>query len=252
MVQLKNVSLIRTSRDYENASLKNLAVQAFQAPLHFFTKKKITEYFLKEINLTINHGEKVALIGRNGSGKSTLCRVIAKQLFPSSGQLHSDIRINLFSQIENCFFRELTGRENLEFLFDFIYENLSPEKKQLLIDEAIDFSGLEKKIDRPIENYSLGMISRLALSLITAHPHDFLILDEVHTHADSDFRKKISGRLERIIKNSKSFLLVSHYEEDVTKNCQRGILLDHGKVLFDGPIEKAIALYNFLPKETHV
>lgn len=233
-------------------TLKNLAIAALQAPISYFTQKKVTEYFLKDINIEIGIGEKVAFIGRNGSGKSTLCRLIAGQLFPTSGQISTLARISHFSQLEESFFPELTGRENLEFFMAAIFPHLELTEFQTVLSESIQFSGLEQKIDRPVETFSQGMVSRLALSLITAHSHEFLIMDEVHSHADEEFRKKLSERLQKTIARSKSFVIVSHYLEDLLSSCDRGIVFDAGLILFDGGIEKAIACYRLLPKADRV
>ena len=96
------------------------------------------------------------------------------------------------------------------------------------------------------------MISRLALSLITAFPHDFLILDEIHNHADEGFRQKISTRMKKTIETSATFIIVSHNLDDLILSCERGIVFDAGRVLFDGNIEKAIACYRLLPIAEHV
>ena len=233
-------------------TLKNLAIAALQAPVSYFTQKKVTEYFLKDINIEIGLGEKVAFIGRNGSGKSTLCRLIAGQLFPSSGKISTLARISHFSQLEDSFFPELTGRENLEFFMSVLFPGLEPVEFKNVINECINFSGLEKKIDRPVETFSQGMVSRLALSLITAHSHEFLIMDEVHNHADEEFRKKLSERLQKTIACSKSFVIVSHYLDDLLSSCDRGIVFDAGHVIFDGSIEKAVACYRLMPKADRV
>lgn len=252
MLQIKDLSLIRTSRDYRNSSIRDMVIEAAQAPITFFTRKKITEHFLKNISLSVTQGERIALIGRNGSGKSTLCRIIAKQLFPSEGSIALQGRVSLFSQIEESFFKDLTGRENLQLFIAFIYSHLAKKMQTVLLQDCITFSGLDKKIDRPVYSYSLGMLSRLALSLITAYQHDILVLDEVHNHADINFRKSVSARFEKTVTSSKTLILVSHYEEDLLKNCDRGLVLEKGQIIFDGPLQKALACYKLLPRDTYV
>ena len=252
MLKIRDLTLIRTTRNYQNSSIKSLLIEAALAPVSFFTQQKITEFFLQDINIDLLPGDRVAFIGRNGSGKSTLCRLIAGQLFPSSGTITRNLKVSLFSQLEESFFAELTGKENLEFFLHAIFPEIDKDKFQNIFEDCISFSGLEKRIDRPIETYSLGMVSRLALSLLTAHHHEILILDEVHNHADENFRKKFSARLANTIHGSQSLIVVSHYFEDLLTSCNRGIVFDSGRIIFDGSIEKAVACYKLMPPVDHV
>lgn len=248
MLVLKDVNLIRTNHNYQNTSLKGLVSAGLFSIFEYFIQKNITEYFLKNINLTIKNGEKIAILGKNGSGKSTLCKLIAKQFKPSSGLISNTFDIRLISEIESCFYKELTGRENLEFLANILYPNLTELKLKELITSCLDFSELQIYADRLVETYSLGMLSRLALSLITSLPQDFLILDEIYTHADMFFRKKLSTRFKNYLGEVSTYIIVSHYDEDVLVNCNRGIVMHKGQICFDGTIDKAIAVYKLLPE----
>src|SRR3989338_5723905 len=117
------------------------------SPIKALTSTKATEFFLKDITLKIENNERVAILGKNGSGKSTLCRLMASQLFPSSGALANTFEVGLFSQIERSFYKELSGRENLKFFIKFIYNKLSEQDQLQLLKDTVDFSELSKAID---------------------------------------------------------------------------------------------------------
>lgn len=246
LLALKNINLIRTSAYYRTDTLKALVINSLLSPLKSLIEKGKTEYFLKDINISIQNGERVAILGPNGSGKSTLCKLIASQLFASSGQIVNSFDVKLFNQIEHSFYKELSGRENLHYFIKFIYPELKKSEQIELIRQAADFSGLKDSLDKQIETYSSGMLSRLALSLVLAKKHDLLILDEIQSHADFEFRTKISARLKDIINASSAVIIVSHYVDEITESCERGIVLDKGKIIFDGKIQKAVAAYRIL------
>lgn len=246
MLKLNNINLIRTNSYYHVDTFKSFFATAFMSPIETLTSAKITEFFLNNVTLKIENNERVAILGKNGSGKSTLCRLIASQLFPSSGTIENTFDVGLFSQIERSFYKELSGRENLKYFIKFIYNKLSEHKQLELLKDAVEFSELSAAIDRQVETYSTGMTSRLALSLILAKKHDLLILDEIHSHADVGFRKKITERLKDIINTSNSTIIVSHYPDEIVNICSRGIVLDNGKIVFDGNIDKATACYRLI------
>ena len=242
---------MRTVSYYQADTIKAFFTSAMSMPLKTLTSAKTTEFYLKNISFEIGRNERVALLGKNGSGKSTLCRLIAAQIFPSSGFIENSFEVSLFSQIEHSFYKELSGYENLKFFISFIYHQISKAEQAALLAEAIEFSELGNGAHRLVETYSAGMISRLALSLILAKKHDFLILDEIHSHADIGFRKKVGDKLQRVIKNSNSAIVVSHYPDEILDVCNRGIVIDDGKIILDGNIEKAISCYRLMNFEAH-
>lgn len=251
MVKVHQANLIRTTQAIQSQSFKGLVIDAMTSPVRYFTDSRRTDYFLKNINFEINKGERVALLGRNGSGKTTLCRLIARELFPSSGQINCSSRVSFFSQLDACLIPELSGLENLELLTEFTLSHLSSNEKKSVIEDCIEFSEIGEKVHQAVETYSQGMKSRLSLSFISAVPRDLLILDEVHTHADVGFRQKLSQRLKNLITDSNIVIVVSHFEEDLRHVCTRGLVLDRGEVAFDGGIEKAIAFHKLMSGVVH-
>lgn len=243
MLKLNNINLARTNSYYQSDTFKGLLTQTFTSSFKSFINSRKTEFFLNDVSFEVAPGERIALIGSNGSGKSSLCRIIAGQLFSTSGALENSFKVSLFSQIETAFYKELSGRENLKFFIKFLYADESSEQQLIYLENAISFSELGAEIDRQLETYSLGMISRLALSLILCKKHDLLILDEIHSHADFAFRKKVADQLKNIIDASQAVIVVSHQIDELAETCERGLLLENGKVIFDGNIQKAIACY---------
>ncbi|MGZ3726168.1 MAG: ABC transporter ATP-binding protein [Pseudobdellovibrio sp.] len=246
MLVLKDLNLIRTNSFYKAETFKAFVAEALFSPVKALTEKAHTEFFLKNINLTLTPGERVAILGKNGSGKSTLCKVIASQLFASSGQMNCSFNVSLFSQLENTFFKDLSGKENLKYFIKFIYRETSTKEQTQILKNASEFSGLGAALDRQINTYSTGMLGRLALSLILAQKHDLLILDEMQKHTDQQFRTKVKDKLADVIHSSKAVIIVSHDLEDIVDVCERGIVIDGGSIVFDGPFAKALGVYNLL------
>ena len=243
LLKLNNINLIRTNSYYKTETIKSFFTTAIMSPIKSLLSSQVTEFYLENINLSIENNERVAILGSNGSGKSTLCRLIASQLFASSGTITNSFEIGLFSQIDRSFYKELSGRENLKYFIKFIYNKLSKQEQAVLLQEAVVFSQLGSAIDRQVETYSTGMVSRLALSLILAKKHDLLILDEIQSHTDIGFRNKVSERVKNIIKTSNTVIIVSHFLDEIKDLCTRGIVLENGKIIFDGNIDKAVACY---------
>lgn len=246
MLKIENLNLVRTNNFYKSESLKAFIIEAALSPFKSLINKANAEYFLKNISFEIKSGERVALLGKNGSGKTTLCKIIASQLFANSGLLNCNFDVKLFSQLESTFFKELSGRENLKYFLKFIYKDTSRHELENLLNSAVQFSGLGQALDRQVETYSSGMLTRLALSLILAKNHDLLILDEMQSYADQEFRRKIKNKITDVINGSNAVIVVTHLVEEVVGICDRGIVLDKGAIIFDGSIDKAITIYNLL------
>lgn len=195
----------------------------------------------KDISFTVRSGERVGILGVNGTGKTSLCRCISGTYKPTSG------RILIRGQLRSVFDTgiaiqpELTGRENARLLFEFMYPEASD--KEALIEEALEFSELGEFADAPFRIYSNGMQARLYLSVISRRPADLFILDEVFDGADEFFRKKIEAQMIRIIEQSGAVIFVSHVADQIKNVCNRVIVLEDGRIVFDGGIEEGIARY---------
>jgi lipopolysaccharide transport system ATP-binding protein len=197
---------------------------------------------LKDINFDINQGDAVGIIGKNGAGKSTLLKLLSRVTSPTTGQIKVKGRIASLLEVGTGFHPELSGREN-------IYLNgaiLGMRKKEITrkLDEIIDFSGVERYVDTPVKRYSSGMYVRLAFAVAAHLESEILIVDEVLAVGDAEFQKKCLGKMGDISKGEgRTVLFVSHNLGSVTKLCNKGMLLENGKLIHSGKIFDTIELY---------
>lgn len=198
---------------------------------------------LQDINFEVERGEVLGIIGKNGAGKSTLLKILSKVTAPTTGSIKSRGRIASLLEVGTGFNGEMTGRENI-FLNGAI---LGMTKKEISskIDEIIDFSGCERYIDTPVKRYSSGMTVRLAFAVAAFLEPEILVIDEVLAVGDAEFQKKAIGKMQDISRSGgRTVLFVSHNMAAVKSLCTRGIVLENGKIKFDGNIDEALAVYN--------
>lgn len=197
---------------------------------------------LNDINFEVQRGEVLAIIGKNGAGKSTLLKILSKVTAPTTGSIKSRGRIASLLEVGTGFHGEMTGREN-------IYLNgaiLGMTKREITtkLDEIIEFSGCERYIDTPVKRYSSGMTVRLAFAVAAFLEPEILVIDEVLAVGDAEFQKKAIGKMQDISKQGgRTVLFVSHNMAAVKSLCTRGIVLEHGKVIFQGKCEESVDYY---------
>ncbi|GAA4943058.1 ABC transporter ATP-binding protein [Algibacter agarivorans] len=200
---------------------------------------------LRDINFEVKRGEVLGIIGKNGAGKSTLLKILSRVTSPTTGEIKTKGRIASLLEVGTGFHPEMTGREN-------IYLNgaiLGMTKKEIAskIDEIIEFSGCQRYIDTPVKRYSSGMRVRLAFAVAAHLEPDILVIDEVLAVGDAEFQKKAIGKMQDISKGEgRTVLFVSHNMAAVKNLCTRGIVLEHGKVVFEGSQSSAIDFYTSL------
>jgi lipopolysaccharide transport system ATP-binding protein len=206
--------------------------------------KGTSEYVwaLQDINFEVERGEVLGIIGKNGAGKSTLLKILSKVTAPTAGSIKSRGRIASLLEVGTGFNPELTGKENI-FLNGAI---LGMTKKEITakLDEIVEFSGCERYIDTPVKRYSSGMTVRLAFAVAAFLEPEILVIDEVLAVGDAEFQKKAIGKMQDISREGgRTVLFVSHNMAAVKSLCTRGIMLENGKVVFEGEIEEAISEY---------
>lgn len=208
-------------------------------------KSKITSefvYSLHNINLEIQQGSSLAIIGRNGAGKSTLLKIISRITSPSSGSVKIKGRIASLLEVGTGFHPDLSGRENI-----FINGSILGMRKheiQKSLDEIIEFSGVENYIDTPVKRYSSGMYVRLAFSVAAHLNSEIMIVDEVLAVGDFEFQKKCLEKLKQIQGvEGRTILFVSHNITALKALCNNGILLENGKITTNGGIDNVISQY---------
>jgi lipopolysaccharide transport system ATP-binding protein len=200
---------------------------------------------LKDVNFEIEQGAAVGIIGRNGAGKSTLLKLLSRVTSPTTGEINVKGRIASLLEVGTGFHPELTGREN-------IYLNgaiLGMRKKEIAkkFDEIVAFAGVERYIDTPVKRYSSGMYVRLAFGVAAHLESEILIVDEVLAVGDAEFQKKCIGKMGEVSKGEgRTVLFVSHNMASIQALCNKGIVLNNGKTLFEGSIVNAIQEYSLL------
>jgi lipopolysaccharide transport system ATP-binding protein len=196
---------------------------------------------LKDVSFEVKQGEVLGIIGRNGAGKSTLLKILSRITEPTEGRAHIYGRLACLLEVGTGFHRELTGRENI-YLNGAIL-GMKRTEIERKFDEIVDFSGVEKFIDTPVKHYSSGMYVRLAFAVAAHLEPDVLIVDEVLAVGDAGFQAKCLGKMESVAREGRTVLFVSHNMAAIENLCDRVILLDMGKVAFEGPSGEAIPFF---------
>ena len=197
---------------------------------------------LDDVSFEVKKGERVGIIGRNGAGKSTLLKLISRVTAPTGGMIGLNGRVASMLEVGTGFHGELTGREN-------IYMNgaiLGMTRREInaKIEDIIEFSECRQFIDTPVKRYSSGMYVKLAFSVAAHLDSEILIMDEVLAVGDVAFQNKCLNKMNDVSQaEGRTILYVSHNMNTIRSLCTRCILLDEGKVVFDGDVEEAIGRY---------
>ena len=239
----------KTALSVEHVSMKfNLSSQKVDNIKEYVIKmlKKELMYqefwALKDVNFEIKRGDRVGIMGLNGAGKSTLLKVIAGVLKPTEGTVKCNGKIVPLLELGAGFDKQYTGAENI-YLYGAVlgYSKEFIDKKY---KDIVEFSELGKFIDVPIKNYSSGMKARLGFSIATIVEPEILILDEVLSVGDKRFRKKCEARIQSMFDKGVTVLFVSHSTDQVLRMCNKGILLEHGRLVAQGEVEDIVDLYD--------
>jgi lipopolysaccharide transport system ATP-binding protein len=196
---------------------------------------------LQNVDFAVERGEVVGIIGRNGAGKSTLLKILSRVTEPTTGRIELYGRTNSLLEVGTGFHPELTGRENI-FVNGAILGLRHSEIKRLF-DEIVAFAEIEKFLDTPVKFYSSGMYMRLAFSVAAHLEPDILVIDEVLSVGDAQFQKKCLGKVQDVASHGRTVLFVSHNMAAVENLCSRGVVLETGKVIFQGNQTDSIARY---------
>jgi ABC-type polysaccharide/polyol phosphate transport system ATPase subunit len=197
---------------------------------------------LNQIDLTINKGEVIGIIGRNGSSKSTLLKTMAGIYSPTEGKVEMDGDISLLSGVGLGMNKNLSGRENIH-LYGSILGH-SRNTMDSLTEEIIQFSELQDFIDEPLRTYSSGMKARLGISVATAVKPDILLIDEVLGVGDPGFKKRSQERIRKMMDDSNTVVIVSHSFGLLKEICDRMIMMEKGSIKIVGTPDDVIAKYH--------
>lgn len=196
---------------------------------------------LKNVSFQVRRGEMVGIVGRNGSGKSTLLKVVAGVYRPTSGRVKVEGTLAPLLELGAGFHSELTGRENIVLnglLLGFSKRDIKEREKKI-----IEFADIGEFVDSPVKQYSSGMYIRLAFAVATEVDPDILVIDEALAVGDAPFQQKCLDRLQKFRDLGKTILFVTHGMQQILEYCDRAILLDHGRLVYDGSPAETVELY---------
>lgn len=210
--------------------------------LVFWNKTKVDYHeVLKGINLEIDKGESVALIGVNGSGKSTLLKLMTKIIYPTQGKIITNGKLTSLLELGAGFHQDFTGRENIYFNASIF--GLTAAEIDKRVQQIIDFSELGEFIEAPVRTYSSGMYMRLAFSVAINVDADILLIDEILAVGDQHFQDKCFAKLRELKREGKTIVIVTHNLGAVEDLCDRAVWLSDGKIREDGKLKEVTEHY---------
>ncbi len=197
---------------------------------------------LDDVSFEVKKGEALGIIGHNGAGKSTLLKLLSRVTAPTKGTISYNGRIASMLEVGTGFHPELTGRENVYMNGAILGMTKAEISKKF--DQIVEFAEMEKFIDTPVKRYSSGMYVKLAFAVAAHLDSEIMVMDEVLAVGDMKFQQKCLGKMgDAANSEGRTVLYVSHNMNTIRQLCTRCIVLDHGKLIFDGDVEKAIEVY---------
>lgn len=212
-------------------------------------RKEITTIRANDnLSFEIKRGEAVAFLGSNGAGKSTALKMVTGVSYPSKGEVTVNGRVSALLELTAGFDSKMTGRENIYLRGQAL--GFSMKELKEMEPRIVDFADIGVYIDQPVRLYSSGMKSRLGFGFAVATDPEILVVDEALAVGDRRFKKKCFARVREIMEDEDvTVLFVTHSSKSAQEFCTRGIVLDHGKKQFDGPIQEAIEFYENMNSE---
>lgn len=226
-----NYPIIGTS----SRSLRGEIMGTFMGGKLLDNQKMVEVNALSAIDLSIQMGERVGLVGRNGSGKSSLLKLIAGVYQPSEGTCVVSGSVGAILALDTGLVDDVSGLENIKIYS--MMKGLSSEQYEGLVEDVCEFSELGKYLYLPVKTYSSGMRTRLAFALSTSARPDILLIDEVIGVGDSGFIDKAKARIQSMVESTKILVLASHSNDIIRQFCNRVVCLDAGVIVADGPTD---------------
>lgn len=197
---------------------------------------------LREVSFMVQRGEAIGVVGRNGQGKSTLLKLVTGVVLPDEGTVHVTDGVAPLIEITGGFVDDLTVRDNVYLTAGL--HGMTRAQIDARFDDILDFAEIGEFIDTPYKHLSSGMKVRIAFAVISRLEEPVLLVDEVLAVGDKAFREKCYRRIEELLAGGRTLFFVSHNERDLRRFCTRGLYLDKGALVLDGPIDEVLALYN--------
>ena len=232
IITFKNVSKTYILYKNDQARFKALFIKP---------KNPKTNKALNNVSFEICRGESVGIVGDNGAGKSTLLKMITGVAFPDEGEIIVNGKVAALLELTAGFSMEMTGRENI-YLKGYIL-GLEDDYIKTIESNIIEFAELGDYIDQPVRTYSSGMKMRLGFAINVNIEPDVLVVDEALAVGDASFKKKCKNKIKEVISSGTTVLYVSHSAASVKEICPRSIFLKKGTVIFDGPTDETLKVY---------
>lgn len=225
-----------------SAKLTVQRISRMGAPTGSVQSGKEDYYALKDVEFSVTKGQVLGVIGRNGAGKSTLLKILSRITEPTTGRIEIVGRVSSLLEVGTGFHPELTGRENIYLNGALL--GMARREIQAKFEEIVAFADIEQFLDVPVKRYSSGMFVRLAFSVAAHLEPDILIVDEVLAVGDIAFQRKCLGKMNEVATQSgRTILFVSHQMSAVQRLCTKAIVLEKGRITFQGGVPEAISLY---------
>ncbi|PJJ71651.1 ABC-2 type transport system ATP-binding protein [Diaminobutyricimonas aerilata] len=197
---------------------------------------------LRDVSFRVDAGEAIGVVGRNGQGKSTLLKLVAEVILPDEGTVHVLGGVAPLIEITGGFVDDLSVRDNVYLTAGL--HGMTRREIDESFDEIIDFAEIGDFLDTPYKHLSSGMKVRIAFAVISRLEEPIILVDEVLAVGDKGFREKCYRRIEELLAGGRTLFFVSHNERDLRRFCTRGLYLDKGSLVLDGPIDEVIERYN--------
>lgn len=236
MISVDNVSMCFKASTEKITSIKEYCIKKI--------KRQITynEFWaLKNVDFSVDKGDVFGILGLNGAGKSTILKIISGVLKPTEGKVTINGKIAPLIELGAGFDPELTARENI-YLNGAILGH-SDKFMHAVFDEIVAFSELSEFLDTPIKNFSSGMYARLGFAIATAIIPDILIVDEILGVGDFKFQEKCHYKIQDMMNKGTTIILVSHSIDQIRSLCNKGIILEKGKKIYEGPVQELCNFY---------
>ena len=244
VIDVQNVTMDFFTRDEKIDNLKELVVRLIKGKAD-----KKTVRVLDDISFQVKKGESIGLIGHNGAGKSTLLKLVAEIIEPTKGKVSVKGRVAPLLNLGAGFDFESTGKENVYLNGAILgYSRKEMAKKY---ERIVEFSELKDHMHIPLKNYSSGMVARLGFAIAIDVEPDILLVDEILSVGDENFRKKCAAKVQELREKGVTFVIVSHNMAQVKQLCQKAIWIENSKVMAYGDVNEVCDKYQKYCNEKH-